>query len=101
MKFHLNASVIRHTDEQLLADLRRTARKLKKDTISNKQYRLIGRYCPGVIARRFGTWNSALQKAGLKVSKQYNVPATDLLENLYNLWLTLGRQPSLANLHPP
>lgn len=101
MKFHLNGLIRRHTSDELLADLKRIAGKTKSDTVSNKTYRQLGKYCPSVITRRFGSWNNALIKAGLKVSKHYNISATELLKNLYNLWMALGRQPSLSALRPP
>jgi 5-methylcytosine-specific restriction endonuclease McrA len=101
MKFTLNGRVRRHTDEQLLADLRKTAKKTGRNTISNKRYRHLGAYCPGIITRRFGSWNNALQKAGLTLTRQYNVSIARLFANLYTLWLTLGRQPRLTDLHPP
>ncbi len=101
MKFQLTGYIRRPTNEQLLNDLKKTAKKIRKSTISNKHYRQTGTYCPSIITRRFGTWNKALQKAGLKIKKHQNIPIPQLFDNLHHLWITLGRQPYLSDLYPP
>jgi 5-methylcytosine-specific restriction endonuclease McrA len=101
MKLQLNGYVRKATDQQLLSDLRKAASHTRRNTISNAAYRIHGSYSPGVLMRRFGSWNNALQKAGLSVTKQYNIPAAALLQNIGTLWTALGRQPALSDLHPP
>ena len=101
MNYHLNGHITQKTSEELLADLTAAARKAGQSTITYKQYQQAGTYYPTIFTRRFGTWNNALQQAGLQLTRQYRVTAANLLANLEHLWKTHNRQPTLRDLHPP
>ncbi len=63
------------TDQVLIADLRRVAQKLKKDAVTTIEYEQHGQYSKSAFSYRFGTWFKALEKAGLK--KTRNLCITD------------------------
>ena len=88
-------------DKALLADLRKTAKKLCKKHVGYDEYDKDGKYCSLVLYRRFGGWNAALIKAGLKVKKVWRISNDELLENLKRVWDTLGRQPSSLEMLKP
>lgn len=89
-------------DSELLADLRRVARDLGQDTVGHKHYRERGRFDDTTLSRRFGSWNQALDAAGLQVTNQDSISDEDLFENILTLWSHLGRQPRRRELaHPP
>jgi hypothetical protein len=58
------------SDDELLADLRRVAEILGASTVSMPKYRELGKFDDSNLAKRFGTWNSALSKAGLTISNE-------------------------------
>lgn len=90
-----NASV---TDEEMLADLRRVADELKTIKVTQKLYGECGRFDPTNVGRRFGTWNKALNAAGLSASNVVNLSDGALFENILVLWRHYGRQPRRAEL---
>ena len=89
------------TDEELLADLRITAARLGKNTIGMHAYRELGKYNYTTIGRRFGSWNKALQLAGLSLLNEVNISEDRLFENLLLLWQHYGRQPRRHELAKP
>jgi hypothetical protein len=90
-------------DEELLDDLRRTAKMLGKDTVGMIEYREHGGFADTTVSRRFGSWNSALQRAGLGQSdfSRIEIPDEELFENLERVWATLGRQPVRRDMVRP
>lgn len=89
------------TDEELLSDLRRVAEMLGTTTVSMPKYRELGKFDDSNLARRFGTWNGALSKAGLAISNEVNIPDDRLFENILTLWQHYGRQPRRKELASP
>lgn len=89
------------SDEELIADLRATAASLGKTTIGQKSYRQNGKFADTTISRRFGSWNKALQLAGLSLANEINVSDERLFENMLVLWQHFGRQPRRSELASP
>lgn len=85
-------------DAELLADLKRVAEMLGASTVSMPKYRECGKYDNTTVARRFGSWNNALLKAGLTVSNEVNISDERLFENILTLWQHYGRQPRRSEL---
>ncbi len=84
-------------DEQLLEDLRKVSRDLSTDKLTISQYDSCGKFDSTTVMRHFGTWNAALEAAELNIScKQYSLQ--ELYDNLAEIWLTLGKQPSRRDL---
>jgi len=82
----------------LISDLRRVAASLRTDTVSWRQYGCLGAYGAETVRRRFGAWNAALSRAGLKVGKRWRIPDDELFENLVGVWTHLGHQPRRDDL---
>lgn len=89
------------SDVDLLADLKQVATRLGSQSVSQPKYRECGKYADTTIARRFGSWNNALLKAGLMVSNEINISDARLFENILNLWQYYGRQPRRRELTIP
>jgi len=89
------------SDAELLADLRRVAETLGSSTVSMPKYREYGKYDDSNLAKRFGTWNNALLKAGLTLSHEVNISDERLFENILTLWQHYARQPRRNELAKP
>ena len=84
-----------YSEESLLDELRRVAKKIGKDTMTFKEFETAGgRISGGPLVRRFGSWNAALEKAGISKSVIRNISDEDLFAEMGNLWDRLGRQPT-------
>ena len=93
MKFELNLRRRDIPKEELLDDLKKVAGLISKETVTKIVYDQNGKFGANTFLRRFGTWNKALEAAGLKVILILNNKEEVLFENLANVWQHLGRQP--------
>ena len=94
MEYKLNNFHRNVPDQELLDDLKIVADKLKDSKLSSRSYDSNGgKFTSGTISVRFGSWNIALEKAGLKLVQQRNVSEKELFENIESVWIRLGRQP--------
>jgi hypothetical protein len=82
MKFELKPYNRNIPDNEFIKDLQRVSNKLKKDSLSQKEYVRHGKYHSSTISRRFGSWNKALKKAGLQVRKYQIISEQELIEDL-------------------
>lgn len=89
------------TDTELIADIQRTARKLRKKRLTWNVYAKHGKYSPSSITRRFENWNHALCLAGIKISHRMNIPDEEMMINLKHVWDSLVRAPKAAELAKP
>lgn len=102
MKYQLKEFNRNIPDEDLLADLKAVADRLHKTSISSREYNdSSSKYTSGTIAARFGSWNNALQKVGLELVHQREVSSEQLFENLEQVWLNVGRQPTFRDMKMP
>lgn len=102
MKFELEESLRGAPDEELLEDMRRSAKSIGRDTITLAEYGEIGKTHPSTIQRRFGSWTKALKQAGLQPSRsKIGITDEELFENIKLLWTNLGRQPRYAEVKAP
>lgn len=93
VKFELDLKNERVADEALIADLQRVAAALERKSLRYHEYKAQGQFSPNTVTRRFGSWNKALQLAGLTKTRQYKISDEELFKNLEDLWIRLGRQP--------
>jgi hypothetical protein len=82
MKYELNFRNNRGTDEELLADMKNVAEKLRTDKLTVRDYDEHGKFSSPTVKSRFGSWNTALEKIGLIVSVYPNASEKELFENL-------------------
>lgn len=89
-------------DAELLDDLKKVADELRTDRLSSRDYDSNGgKFTAGTIGARFGSWNNALQKAGLKLILKHNPSSIELFKNLEEVWVKLGRQPVSRDMRRP
>jgi Homing endonuclease associated repeat/HNH endonuclease len=100
MRFQLEPHHRNVSDEELLAELKRVAALLARDTVTSDQFNEHARFHSTTLSRRFGSWLKTLEAAGLQRSRNLNIPTEQLFENLVSIWLTLGRQPKYQDLKP-
>ncbi len=72
-------------DEVLLEDLRLTASRLGKDTLTKAEYNGNGRFSAATMQNRFGSWNSALELGGLVIGKRMTIPKNELMTDLISV----------------
>lgn len=89
------------SDEELIHDLQAVAKKLNANKVSMPMYTKHGRYDCSTFVRRFGSWNNAIAKAGLKISNIVNYSDEALFENILNVWQYKGSQPTRRDMNIP
>ena len=104
MKFEIDSHNRNVPEEELLQDLITANAKClaqgKKFTY--RSYLEFGKYSPGTIFVRFGTWNDGLRRAGIAPTVERNVPVEALFDNLKLVWIAKGKQPVFRDMcvHP-
>lgn len=101
MEYKLNDFHYNTPEQDFIDDLKKVAIKLGKGFLTSREYDEIGKYTSGTIHRRFGTWNKALQKAGLEPALNLNISDKELFENIEVVWINLGRQPTHREMRKP
>ena len=61
-----------YSDQELLEDLQRVAELVGETSLPLRVYSRYGRMCSKTIMLRFGSWNSAVTKAGLEPRPQFH-----------------------------
>lgn len=69
MDFVLNESHRNVSDEELINDILRVAKLCDTNTLSRSTYEKHGKYGGTTISKRFGSWNNAMERAGLSIYK--------------------------------
>jgi len=87
------------SDDEYLADIKRVAELLQKNTVTNTEYRKYGKYNASKLSLRFGSWKNALESSGLSPTG-YNISISDidLLEEIERIWMKQGRQPTTNDI---
>lgn len=85
-------------DADLLADIQRIAAGLGDHKLTLAAYGRAGSFGAETIRKRFGSWNAALEAAGVSIGKRWRIPDEELSANLAELWTRLGRQPRRDDL---
>ena len=101
MKYELNFRNNTGTDQELLDDMKRVADKCGSVNLASRDYDEYGEFSSATISRRFGSWNKAIEIAGLKISNIINISEQELFKNLENVWIKLGRQPKRREMKLP
>lgn len=89
------------TDEELLLDIVRVSTILNKRTYSSHEYNEFGEYSSSTCFKHFGSWNNALELAGLEPYKQVSgkrIDTNKLFEEIERMWIALGRQPTSTDV---
>ncbi|MBD3204547.1 hypothetical protein GF327_09730 [Candidatus Woesearchaeota archaeon] len=87
-----------YTKEQLIHYLNTLSKKIRK-TPTTKQMDKHKKYpCSSTYRKRFGSWNSALKKAGFKPNKIKRYSKKELIDSLKQLHKDLGKIPKTTDL---
>jgi 5-methylcytosine-specific restriction endonuclease McrA len=101
MKYELNIYHRNTPDQELLDDLKKIADQIGMDKVTREQYDQKGKFHSGTFTKRFGTWNKALERAGLRITRKQNLSEKELFENIEEVWVKLGRQPLYEEIKIP
>jgi hypothetical protein len=101
MNFEVNLRGQQVTDEALLKDLIEVHAVLLslKKKMSKRLYNKFGKFSSETVASRFGSWNDALQRAGLPITEQKNISEEKLFKNIAEVWITNGHQPTYRDMN--
>ena len=101
MRFELEPFNRNVSDDDLLVDLRTALAKLKMagKSLTFRTYGEVGKYSASTINVRFGSWNAALQRAGLPLHAEKDIPIDALFDNLKLVWIAKGRQPVYRDMN--
>ena len=91
---------LRHSDSEMLAELRRVAAHLSATSLSVKRYDVCSQIHSSSIVRRFGSWPAAMAKAGLTPGAR-RYAKEDYFENLLKVWTHHARQPKWSEMDMP
>lgn len=86
---------------ELIEDMKLVAKNLQKTDLTIAEYDNSGKFGSATICKRFGGWNNAKERAGLKASRGYNQTDEDYFENIFSVWQHLGRQPKYQEMVAP
>ncbi len=100
MKFEFQEYHRKVSNDELIEDLKETASKIQSSSLSMQEYDNYGQFSSSVVCRRFGTWNKALDIAGLSYrNKMFS--NEELFENIEHVWIKLGKQPTRRDMDNP
>lgn len=85
------------SDEELLDAIQALANELGH-VPSTTEMAEQGKYSHKVCMKRFGSWNEALERAGLPPNKRQNIPQTELINEISRLAVKIGRPPSSTEM---
>lgn len=97
MKFELEPENRGASDQVLLDDLRAVAGRLSTNAVSRDQYDKLGRFHPKTLVKRFGSWNRALELAGLNLKKPHLVSEDEFIDDLKRVASLVGGVSVTAN----
>ena len=93
MKFELNPLNRNISNDEYIKDIKRVANLLGQNSLGHEEYDEHGKYSYAPICKRFGSWNRALEAAGLNIGRYRKIDDEELFKNIEEVWVKLGRQP--------
>lgn len=87
--------------DELTEDLQRVSEILNTQSIKKSDYEMHGKYSHTSFRNHFGSWRAALANSGLERSRNWGSKPDELLENIRDVWLKLGRQPKITDMTIP
>lgn len=93
--FHRDVS-----NDDLIRDLQEVHTLLQSTSkrLTFRSYNEHGKFSAGTIVERFGSWNSALEAAHVKLSQEKSISVEDLFDNLRTVWIAKGSQPVFRDM---
>ncbi|WP_425499832.1 homing endonuclease associated repeat-containing protein [Natrinema caseinilyticum] len=90
---HKRAHQLKISREELLTELRRLA-SVSGRSPTTKMMDKRGAYSAACVKQRFGTWADALRAIGLPPNNRYDIPPTEVKEDIRTIATKLGRPPT-------
>ena len=94
MKFELNEYHRNMSDEELISDVRNTAKKLGKVTLTRDEYSKFGKYHSTTLTRRFGSWKNVLELSFLEITGhnfKKSISESDIIAELHRISNITGK----------
>jgi hypothetical protein len=82
MNFRLPVDNRGQPDDVLLEDLRIAADRAGVSVLTREAYETYGRFSPATIAKRFGGWGRAVERAGLLSARHFSVSREEAIADL-------------------
>ncbi len=83
-----------------IQDIKDVCVKLKKDTLTHKEYDIHGKYHSTTLMRNLGcSWNQILNMAGIKITLNREFTKEEMFEEIERIWMMLGRQPTTTDIN--
>jgi hypothetical protein len=103
MKFELQPFHRNVSEEDIISDLKKIAKNLEKNSVTQKEYSLYGKYSHSTVYKKFQSWHNALNAAGLALQSNIGsgISAEELFRNLEDVWIKLARQPNYKDMVMP
>lgn len=98
--FDADAPLVKHSDKDLLAGLRKYVEAHGPRPFTTKQFDAWADrpFSYSVVTTRFGSWRRALSLIGVHGAKTWKYDAEELMANLERLWRELGCRPGRGRL---
>ncbi|MCF8042057.1 MAG: HNH endonuclease [Desulfarculaceae bacterium] len=87
---------------EVISEIIKLSKKLKKDWLTVDDLANHPKISPSLLRSRFGSWEAAINQAGLKISnhgKRYD--DKDCYENLFKVWTYYRRPPAYKEMNQP
>lgn len=91
------------SEEDIILDFQRIAKKIGKNSVTQREYQKLGKYSVKTVYNKFGSWKTITEKSNLTFRSNTGQSFTneELFENIKNVWIKLGRQPKYNEvIHP-
>jgi hypothetical protein len=92
--------------QEMIAELRRVAEKLQSTGLTQRQFREHSLVSVSTVKGKFGSWNHAVEAAGLNVSPRFSpelhqtkLSDDELLREIIRLTQELGREPPYTEMN--
>lgn len=85
------------SDSELLEELQRLNEEVDH-TPTSRDMAELGEYAPSSYSIAFGTWNDAIQKAGLEIGRHRDVSEGELIDEIQRLAGELGQPPTVYQM---
>jgi hypothetical protein len=87
-----------YSEGALIDEIKRVSSIVKSDRLSMREFDKHARISSRTVLSKFGGWNNALQKAGLRIAKKGKFSDEEVFLEIKRIWDLLGRQPLLPEL---
>jgi 5-methylcytosine-specific restriction endonuclease McrA len=103
MKFELEPYQGEVSEDDIIIDLKNVARRLVKNSVTQREYNEHGKYSHKTVYKKFGSWPNALKKADLELKSNIGSKISDdaLFQNLQDVWINLEQQPKYKDMVLP